>query len=223
MQLSAKAKRIIWIVGSIAVVLLAALLVIVLRYGATKKAKESAQEPIDFNILALEKMELKPFDEADPVLDADRMEEYDYTVLEVWVPESPDCVRYMSEMNMFAEECLHRDDEMYANVVGVCLNCYDKNGNLSSAAVEKAAKIAQDEDVLYHQYAADFQTEKVLEKLVSKKYPAVIFLNRNGEIVRIVSNKTGKELCDCLDELVDIYVKEKKRKEKEERKEPKKE
>jgi hypothetical protein len=213
MQFSARAKRIVWIVGSLAFVLLAVLLFVFLKYGNKKK-----EEPLDVNMLALKGIELQPFDTADPVLDAEVMEEYDFTVLEVWYPQSADCVRYMSEMNMFAEECLHRDDEMYANVVGVCIKCNDKTGKTDAAAVEKAAEIARGEDVLYHQYVADAATEKELEKLTSKVYPTVIYLNRQGEIIRIVSGRNGKELCDCLDELIDITMKEKKAKEKEERK-----
>ena len=213
MQFSARAKRIVWIVGSLAVTLLAVLLIVFLKYGNRKK-----EEPIDFNMLALKGIELQPFDAADPVLDGQLMEEYDFTVLEIWYPQSADCVRYMGEMNMFAEECLHRDDEMYANVVGVCIHCNDKNGNVSASAVATAADIARGEDVLYHQYVADAKTERELEKLTSKVYPTVIYLNRQGEIIRIVSGKNGKELCDCLDELIDITMKAKKAKEKEERK-----
>ena len=100
MQFSAHAKRIVWIVGSLAVVLLAVLLVVFLKFGNKKK-----EEPVDFNMLALKGIELKPFEASDPVLDAELMEEYDFTVLEIWYPQSADCVRYMSEMNMFAEEC----------------------------------------------------------------------------------------------------------------------
>lgn len=211
MELTKMGKRIVTIVGVLAAVLLAVLLLVYLKYG--RKPKE---EPIIIDAAVLRSISLEPLDGAtgskNPVLDETVMEGYDFTVLEVWYPESPECVNYISEMNMFAEECLHRDDEMYVYVTGVCIHLNDSSGNVLTERIEAAGKVA--EGAMYPQYIADSRTEKVFAELTGEKYPAAIFLNRQGEIMRVEYEKNGKELCDCLDELVDVTMKVKKQEEK---------
>ena len=214
-------KRIVWIVGTLAAVLLAVLLLVYLKFG--RKPKE---EPIVIDQSVLQNISLNTFDgqtdEKYPSLDRTVMEGYDFTVLEIWYPESPECVNYISEMNMFAEECLHRDDEMYAYVTGVCIKLNDASGNLLEERVNAAKKVAEDADAMYPQYVADSRTEKICEELTGGNYPAVVFLNRQGEIMRVEYGKNGKELCDCLDELVDVTMKVKKQEEKRNAKEAEK-
>ena len=212
MELTKMGKRIVWIVGILAAILLAVLLLVYLKFG--RKPKE---EPIVIDQLVLQNIVLEPIDgmtsQKYPVLDADVMAGYDFTVLEVWYPESPECVNYISEMNMFAEECLHRDDEMYAYVTGVCIHMTDSSsGAVLAERVNAAKKVAENAD--YPQYVADSRTEKILAELTAENYPAVVFLNRQGEIMRVEYGKNGKELCDCLDELVDVTMKVKKQEEK---------
>ena len=221
MEFTKVGKRIVTVVGILAAVLLAVLLLVYLKFG--RKPKE---EPIIIDSTVLQNISLEPVDGAtdskNPVLDATVMEGYDFTVLEVWYPESPECVNYISEMNMFAEECLHRDDEMYAYVTGVCIHLNDSSGIVTKERVDAAKKVAEDANAMYPQYIADSRTEKIFEELTGEKYPAVIFLNRQGEIMRVEYEKNGKELCDCLDELVDVTMKVKKQEEKRNAKEAEK-
>ena len=218
MELTKMGKRIVWIVGILAAVLLAVLLLVYLKYG-----RKSKEEPIVIDSTVLENIVLSPLKEADAngknsALDASLMEKYDFTVLEIWYPESPKCVNYISEMNMFHEECLHRDDEMYAYVTGVCIHLTDVEGNVQQERADAANKVAEDAGAQYPQYIADARTERILAELTAEQYPAVVFLNRRGEIMRVEYEKTGRELCDCLDELVGVTMKVKRLEEKQKEK-----
>ena len=155
MQFNKLAKRIVYITGILAVVLLLLFFCAYLIFG--KKTKEKSEEAgaTDFTTISL-----VPFSEEDPILTTDVMKDYDFTVMEIWYPGNADCVRYMTEMNMFAEECLHRDDEMYTYVTGVCLNLNDLNGNVVEERLNAAKEVCERENVNYHQYIADPSTSK---------------------------------------------------------------
>lgn len=213
MQFNKLAKRIVYIVGILAAVLLLVAFCGYLLFGrkAAKKSEEAGAS--DFRGISL-----TPFSEDDPYLSTEVMKEYDFTVMEIWYPENADCVRYMTEMNMFAEECLHRDDEMYAYVTGVCISLNDKNGNVDQDRLDLAKEVCEREDVIYHQYIADPATEKILNNLQINEYPTVIFLNRGGNVVDIVQGMDGKGLCMHLDTLVEEYMKEKRKLEREKEK-----
>ena len=213
MQFNKLAKRIVYITGILAVVLLLLFFCAYLIFGRKSKEKSEEAGATDFTTVAL-----VPFSEDDPMLTTDVMKDYDFTVMEIWYPGNADCVRYMTEMNMFAEECLHRDDEMYTFVTGVCLNLNDLNGNVVEERLNAAKEVCERENVNYHQYIADPSTSKILRNLQVREYPTVIFLNREGKIVDIVQGMNGKELCVYLDTLVDEYMKEKRKMEREEEK-----
>ena len=208
MQFTKLAKRIVHIVGILAVVLLLVLLCVYLIFGRKAKEEREGAGANDFTTISL-----IPFSEEDPVLNADLMKEYDFTVLEIWLPDSTECVRYKTEMNLFAEECLHRDDEMYAYVTGVCVGLNDRAGTLMENRLKLAKDVCERESVNYHQYIADKSTEEILSKLEITEYPTVIFLNREGQVLDIVDGMDGKELCMHLDLLVEEYMREKRRQE----------
>ena len=214
MRLTSVAQKIVRVVGILAAVLLVFLLCAYLIFGRKAKEERPGEGAKDFTNLAL-----VPFDEKDEMLTPDLMEKYDFTVLEIWYPESADCVRYMSEMNLFAEECLHRDDEMYAYVTGVCINLYDKQGALLTDRLDTAKDICSQEHVMFHQYIADPDTEQILQSMGVSSYPTVIILNRRGEVLNMITDMDGKELCMHLDTLVDEYMKEKRKLERQERQE----
>ncbi len=212
MQLSRLAKKIVHIVAILAVVLLLILFCVYLIFGRKARQEREGEGAMDFTAISLQ-----PFSEEDKVLNADLMREYDFTVLEIWYPENTECVRYMTEMNLFAEECLHRDDEMYAYVTGVCVNLNDENGLADPNRLALAKQVCERENVLYHQYIADKKTEEILKNLGVSEYPTVIFLDRQGKVLDIARDMDGKELCMHLDLLVEEYMKEKRKKEREER------
>jgi len=213
MQFNKLAKRIVRIVGILAAVLMLVFFCGYLIFGKKEAEKSEEAGADDFTSISL-----VPFSEEDPVLTKDVMKDYDFTVMEIWYPGSADCVRYMSEMNMFAEECLHRDDEMYAYVTGVCLNLDDLNGNVVTTRLDAAKEICSRENVSFHQYIANPDTVRILHTLQIEDYPTVIFLNREGKVVDIVQGMNGKELCVHLDTLVDDYMKEKRKAEREKEK-----
>lgn len=210
MRFTPLTKKIVRIVGILAGVLLLALLSGYLIFGGKPKTEHTAAGADNFA-----DMSLTPFDKNNPVLNADLMKEYDFTVMEIWYPESSDCISYIGEMNVFAEECLHRDDEMYAYVTGVCVNLNNASGKLDSSRLSVAKEAVEQEVPDYPQYIADAKTEKALKSLNVKDYPTVIFLNRQGRVVDIVTGLGGGELCVHLDSLVDEYMKEKRKAERE--------
>lgn len=212
MKFTPLTKKIVRIVGILAGVLLLALLTFYLIFGRKPKSEHTAAGEDVFTTLSL-----TPFNEEDAVLDADLMKEYDYTVMEIWESGSTECIRYIGEMNMFAEECLHRDDEMYANVVGVCTGLNRNAQKVDEERLSIAKEEVNQEKPDYPQYIADYSMEKNLSELGIAEYPAVIFLNRQGRIVDIVSGMDGKQLCVHLDELIAEYMKEKKKQEREEK------
>ena len=81
-----------------------------------------------------------------------------------------------------------------------------------------AKEVCERENVNYHQYIADPSTSKILRNLQVREYPTVIFLNREGKVIDIVQGMNGKELCVYLDTLVDEYMIEKRKTEREEEK-----
>lgn len=201
MQFTALAKKIVKIVGVVAVALLLVLFGIYLGY--LKFGRNNTIKPEEQDITALREISLVPFEEGDPLLDKNLMAEYDFTILEIWDEDNADCIRYISEMNMFTDNAMHRDDEIYSFVAGVCVNMNKQNGELSKAKLESAKEIASSGNVRYHQYIADRDTEKILESLGVSRYPTVIFINRRGEIMDIVSGMNGKELLVHMDGLVE--------------------
>lgn len=201
MQFTALAKKMVKIVGFVAGGLLLVLFGVYLGY--LKYGRNNIVQPKENDVTALKTIELVPFKEEDPILNEELMAEYDFTILEIWDEDNGDCIRYISEMNMFAENCEHRDDEIYSYVAGVCINMNKQNGEVSKTKLESAKDIAQSGNVRYHQYIADPETENTLSALGISKYPAVIFINRRGEIMDIVTDMTGKELLVHMDELVE--------------------
>lgn len=211
MKFTPLTKRIVRIVGILAGASLLVLLTVYFIFGRKDKTEHTAAGAEVFAGISL-----TPFDEENEVLDADLMKEYDFTVMEIWNPESPDCIRYIGEMNMFAEECLHRDDEMYTLVTGVCIGLH-KSGKINTERLSFAKEEVAQEAPKYPQYIADPAMERDLAALDVKDCPTVIFLNREGRVVDIVTGMDGRQLCVHLDELVDEYMKEKKKQEREDK------
>ena len=210
MKFTPLTKKIVQIVGILAGALLLVLLAVYLIFGRKPKAEHTAAGAEDFA-----DMSLNAFKKDDPVLNGELMKEYDFTVLEIWYPESADCISYIGEMNMFAEECLHRDDEMYAYVTGICIHLNDASGRPDPERLSVAREAVEQEVPIFPQYIADVKTEKALKSLNVKEYPTVIFLNRQGRVLDMVTGQSGSELCETLDGLVDEYMKEKRKAERE--------
>ena len=205
LRLNNVAAKIVKIIGIVATALLLVLLGMYIGYvkfGKTEETSESKTDPE-----ALKGIALQPFDENDPVLNYELMEQYDFTILEIWNSDSVESIRYMSEMNMFAEECEHRDDEIYSYVAGICANIHDENGDLYVKRFEAAKTVTENAKVRYHQYAADMQTENIIREIGIETLPAVIFINRRGEIMDISTGLNGKELLVHMDGVVSELMK----------------
>ena len=200
MQLTDVGKKIVKIVGIVAAALLLVLFGVYIGYMRFGRSEAESKPEADEG--ALKEISLEPFDDKDPVLNFALMEEYDFTILEIWNSDSGDCIRYISEMNMFAEECEHRDDEIYSSVAGVCGDIYDENGVLSGKRLDEAKAIAENGHVNYPQYVMDDKTKKILDGLNIDTLPAVIFINRKGEIMDVVTDMNGKELLVHMDSVV---------------------
>ena len=205
MELTGVAKKVIHVVAIVAGCLLLVLLGVYIGY--LKFGHGEAEEEEEPDVTALSEISLKPFNEEDRPLNMALAGDYDFTILEIWDSDSGDCIRYISEMNMFSEECDHRDDEIYSYVAGVCTNLYDEAGELSAKRLDTAKAIAENGKVRYPLYVADPETVEIIRSLGIENLPAVIFINRKGEIMDICSGLTGKELCVRMDELVEELMK----------------
>ena len=83
MQFNKLAKRIVYIVGILAAVLLLVAFCGYLLFG--RKAAKKSEEAGATDFLAIS---LTPFLEDDPDLSTDVMKDYDFTVMDIWYPEN---------------------------------------------------------------------------------------------------------------------------------------
>ena len=120
------------------------------------------------------------------------------TVLNVWETTCPSCIGEFPALEEISNEL--NPDEI--QIIGLCHDLLDSDGNLRASYVETAKAIISDTGVTYPQLIPDYDMYQYLRSVLAG-YPTTYFLSPEGEILESIAGSNNKE--GWLEKLNDVY------------------
>ena len=120
------------------------------------------------------------------------------TVLNVWETTCPSCISEFPALEEISNEL--NPDEI--QIIGLCHDLLDSDGNLRESYVKTAKAIISDTGVTYPQLIPDYDMYQYLRSVLAG-YPTTYFLSPEGEILESIAGSTNKE--GWLEKLNDVY------------------
>ena len=129
---------------------------------------------------------------------SEQLKQAKLTVLHVWETTCPSCISEFPALEEISNEL--NPDEI--QIIGLCHDLLNSDGNLRESYVETAKAIISDTGVTYPQLIPNYDMYQYLRSVLAG-YPTTYFLSPEGEILESIAGSNNKE--GWLEKINDVY------------------
>lgn len=129
---------------------------------------------------------------------SEQLKQAKLTVLNVWETTCPSCISEFPALEEISNEL--NPDEI--QIIGLCHDLLNSDGNLRESYVETAKAIISDTGVTYPQLIPNYDMYQYLRSVLAG-YPTTYFLSPEGEILESIAGSNNKE--GWLEKINDVY------------------
>ena len=134
----------------------------------------------------------------DSTFSSEQLKQAKLTVLNVWETTCPSCISEFPALEEISNEL--NPDEI--QIIGLCHDLLNSDGNLRESYVETAKAIISDTGVTYPQLIPNYDMYQYLRSVLVG-YPTTYFLSPEGEILESIAGSNNKE--GWLEKINDVY------------------
>lgn len=167
---------------TLAVSLLATSLIYSMAWGDNQKLLETQYSDPVFSRIQTETFDGKTFT-------SEELKGTKLTLFNVWETTCPPCLGEMPSLEKLSQSY---DKEIF-QIIGICADLYDKNGELNPKTLEKAKSLMQDAGTTFPHLIPEQEMKGYIDAAV-EAYPTSFLVDRDGNLITITTG--AKSLVD---------------------------